>query len=375
MKKMLYVGEDIGNANTAMCIHALNVSKLFWSIGIETKILCTYAQHKVSENCEISYLYSSPIRGKFGTRIEELVGLCLWNSFLEIVKKERPDIVLFYGYSIESKIIKFCHKNKIKILVERVDWFEKEDRQGLYGKHIYQRKVDYSINKIDTQSDGLIVISKFLYDFYNKKKAKVFLLPPIFDRIDDSINLVKSNLINIVYAGSLNGSKDVIGPFLECIDKYNRNNGIRYLFHIIGDTPYDIEQRYKKSNTGIIFYGKVNHDDVIKIMRQCHFGILLRNDKRYAKAGFSTKFAEMMSHGLGMICTKVGGADYLIEDKKNGFLLSNNSEDQIMSVLEEIDKLSAEEIKTIRENALETAKNIFLMDAYKEELKEFLGIT
>ena len=95
MKKMLYVGEDIGNANTAMCIHALNVSKLFRSIGIDTKILCTYAQHKVNENCEIRYLYSSPIRGKYGIRIEELAGRCLWNSFLDFVKIERPDIVLF----------------------------------------------------------------------------------------------------------------------------------------------------------------------------------------------------------------------------------------------------------------------------------------
>ena len=225
---------------------------------------------------------------------------------------------------------------------------------------------------MDRLSDGVIAISPYLYSFYKNKGVRAYLLPPVFDNICGEIEHIDSQTINIIYAGSLNGQKDFILPFLAGVDEYNKKHGVRFELHIIGTVS---DEKLKKLNyykCGVHLHGELSHENVRKMMKISHFGILLRNKRKYAKAGFSTKFAEMMSSGISMICTKVGGADTLIEDGKNGFLLENNDVDDVLKVLERISRLSYGELECIRNNALLTAKKHFDMNNYIESFGRFL---
>lgn len=372
MRKLLYVGEDIGCKNTAMYLHAQNVAELFSAIGYQVKIICTYAEHQNDTiESNIEYVYAKSSKTKFGSRCEEVFGNNLWKEFITTVRREKPDTVLFYGYSIEKKIINYCKRNHIKIYIERVDWFSKEDRSGFYARQIYQKKVDYSIRQLDKMADGVIAISQYLYSFYKDNKVNVYWLPPVFKSINDEIVRLQTKNINIIYAGSLNGKKDIIRPFLTAVHEYNRLHGLRFICHVIGKIP-DEEAAQLNKYKGVNLYGEMSHEEVKKLMQYAHFGILLRNNRKYAKAGFSTKFAEMMSCGISMICTNVGGADKLIEDGVNGFLLEENSQEEILKLLDRLSCLSDSELNSIRSKALMTAKKYFLINNYIDSLRSFL---
>ena len=65
--------------------------------------------------------------------------------------------------------------------------------------------------------------------------------------------------------------------------------------------------------------------DVLKIVKESDFSVLLRQNKRYAKAGVSTKFCEAMKLGVVGLCAQVNGTDLFVKNMTNGILIKDNS--------------------------------------------------
>ena len=99
---------------------------------------------------------------------------------------------------------------------------------------------------------------------------------------------------------------------------------------------------------------------------------MMRENKRYAKAGVSTKFVEAMSLAVPSICTAVGGTDAFVSDGVDGFLIKDNSVYEILDKLELIVNTDSSEILQMKLNALNKAKHVFSEEQYFEVTKLFL---
>ncbi|HII4499408.1 TPA: glycosyltransferase [Clostridium perfringens] len=385
LKNVFYVGH-IGAEGTAMAIHTRNIAKLLNGYGYNVSFICQCVpkKHKrYSEDDYYNYFYTKqyikiPKLSAIEWMIEEMSGIKLFNLFKNKLNNEGIDLVIFYGYSGEKKIIDFCKRKKIKVLIDRTDWFDKDDRKGLFGKIFTKYCADKCIKKYDFYADGVISISKFFYDFYKKQGQNTFWMPPIFevpkkDKIE--IKVKSKEVIRLVYAGSLGGTKDIIDPIIEILlNKYNKDK-IQFTLDLVGINNDQLDVKFGKNNWegyGVFAHGRLPHSETVKIISNSDFSFLLRHNKRYAKAGFSTKFAESMSYGVPVICTQVGGADLLIKNMKNGILLKDNKKDTIESVLSKIINFTEEDIYYMKNNAYRDALRYFDYNSYEQKFNKFI---
>lgn len=381
-KRILYIG-NVGQVGTALTVHAQNMGRLFQSIGYDVSFACDRGTGNIfpAKHEGFNYTYTKnyikiPKVRAIEWMLEEILGLKLFRIVKQNIKKQNPNIVILYGYSIEKQLIKICKKKDIPLIVERVDWFEKDDRNSLFAKSFLQTQVDIAFKKNDFKVDGVIAISEYLFGYFKKNGQTVTFIPPIFN-FDQSRLIIRenNNKINLVYAGSLGGTKDQIFPVIKALEKINCEE-VKISLDIVGISIDELKSALRYENYkfhGIQTYGRLSNEETKGIVKNADFSLLLRHNKRYAKAGFSTKFAESMSLGVPVICTKVGGADNLITDMVDGIHLADNETNTIYEKLMELQQLSNEEILEMKNNAFHTACKNFHIDNYKNQIVDFIN--
>lgn len=383
MKNVIYIGENIGTPDTAMFIHCQNVARIFKDIGYN--VLFVSIGEKGQDNPHIygenKYYYSIRRHSKGISRklehiTEELSGNQFYKVFLQVAEENHPDLILYYGYSIEEKLLKYAHIKGVPFLVERVDWFEQSDHNKFFYKYIVQRKVDYSYSCLDLQADGIIAISDYLEKYFTSKQMKVVRIPPVFDTNTEMITEYKAeNPISIVYCGSAGNKKDYYMPVVDALLFLNREE-LRYTLQIIGIPSDKISSKYDMKvlqKYGIFVYGKIGNEQARKIIHESDFSVLFRDPKRYAKAGFSTKFAESMVLGVPVICNSVGGADTVITNGVNGIVIDSRDKERIINILSEILTYDENHINQIKNQALDFANSFFNYFGYVDKLRAFIA--
>ncbi len=382
-KKVIYYVGDIGCRDTALAIHTRNIGYLLKKLNYDVVYFCENwdekRQYILDE--EFEYLYTNkyvniPKLSALEWLWESLTGIKLYNLVKKKIKIKKPDIVILYGYEAEKKLITLCKKENIPIVLDRCDWFEKEDREGFLYKNFIHYKSEYSIKKIDLKADGIIAISRYLREYYRNKKKKTEFIPPIF-KINQNLEIKRyynDDKIHLVYAGSVGGKKDNTLSIFKVLKEVNKEK-IKIELNIVGSSMKDIEKITQYNNWekyGIKAYGRLSNEETKKIVQKADFSLLLRENKRYAKAGFSTKFVESMCLGVPVICTKVGGSDSTITHMKDGIHLANNSYETILFTLKEILKMNSKEILEIKNNAFITSKKLFSLEANTKKIFDFL---
>ena len=253
-----------------------------------------------------------------------------------------PEYVILYNFpAIASlKIIRYCHRNGIKIIHDTTEW---EQSRGFNLRNIYKRidtwaRMRYCIKKMD----GVIAISRYLYDYY-KSNVSTILVPPLVDIIDLKWNrnrkLISEARIKIVYAGSAGSKiKDRLDYIINAIAQFNSMDLV-----VVGITKeqYILDFGELPNNSrNIVFMGRVSHQEAVRIICDSDFQMLIRDNTLKNKAGFPTKFVESISCCTPVIATPVSNiCDYLIEGK-NGYIVRNNL--HLVNVLEKVAKLSIE---------------------------------
>ncbi len=381
-KKILYVG-NVGQVGTALTIHAQNMARLFNRVGYKVEFVCNGGSNNIADFSEFNYSFTKnyiklPKLKGVEWLIEERFGIKLFNIAKRKIMICKPDIVVLYGYSIEKELIKLCKKLNIKLILERVDWFEKEDRVGFFSRNILQKNIDKSNTLTDKKANGVIAISKYLFDHYNQIGQDVIYIPPIF-KFNETRKIERKqddNFLHLVYAGSLGGNKDQIFPVLKAMQNINADE-IKIKIDLIGISNSELERETKIYNwgeVGVKTFGRISNNESKMIVENADFSILLRKNRRYAKAGFSTKFAESMSLAVPVICTKVGGADTIITNLKDGVHLLNNDTETVQNTLMYLLSLNRNEILEMKRQAFKTACRKFLIDRYEQEIIDFINI-
>lgn len=385
--RIVYIG-DIGEPNTASAIHVRNRVELFGKLGYEMHLVCDTPKNgkKIESNNTIQYHYLVPIEGKGKLRgikwnIEMLFALKTYFSVKKIIDSLKPEVIILYevtSIALQNKIRRYCKKNDVKIVIETTEWMEMSKERSLSANLIVLQK-DLQKKYTDKRCKNILAISSFLESHYKAQDCNVISIPPTFPtliRLDEVKNVKDTRCnakIRLVFAGSLS-NKDYLIELIKAILIINKEK-IRISFDVIGPSEEDIINYLKKNELkkyGIFVHGRKSHEEVLKIVAEADFSILLRQNKRYAKAGVSTKFCEAMKLGVPSICTQVQGTDIFVDNMKNGILVKDNSVETLVKTLEKIINMDQRSLLEIKQNAYEFAKKEFSIDKYVESMREFL---
>ena len=100
--------------------------------------------------------------------------------------------------------------------------------------------------------------------------------------------------IKLVFAGSLS-NKDYLKELIEALMVINKED-IRISFDVIGPSEEEIIHCVNESNLlkyGIFVHGRKSHDDVLKIVKEADFSVLLGRIKDMQKQGFQQNFVKL----------------------------------------------------------------------------------
>lgn len=291
---------------------------------------------------------------------------------------EKPDAIILYNdvYTLTKKLTKYCKRNNIRLFADVTEWYEKRKNATLAEKIVISLS-NYRIEKLDCHLDGIIAISHFFEEYYKRQKVRCVWVPPLM-KIDMTETVQKYNygertgIVNFVYAGSP-GSKDILLTFIHALMEVNKDE-LHCRLDIVGidESYFEKQGFFELKRYGINVHGRLSHDATLEYVKHADFGILLRNNLRYAKAGFSTKFAECMSLGVPMICNKVGGSDILIDSWKNGILTDDYQKETLVDLLNKIIRTDITEILKMKVKAKQDALKYFSGERYKKQLSELL---
>ena len=286
----------------------------------------------------------------------------------DFVINSKPDYVVMYNFpAIASlRIMKTCHKNGVKVIHDVTEW---EANKG-WTPGVIIRKIDVFMRMryCMKRMDGVIAISKFLYEYY-KTDVNTILVPPTVDLEDPKWNRVRKLTVNspitLIYAGTPGGGvKDRLDLIVDEVRNYQN---IRLIVVGITDEQfYGFFNRQKEIIANVEFKGRLPHVEAVKAVCDADFQMLIRDHNRKNDAGFPTKLVESMSCGTPVIATVFSNITDYVKDGVNGFLVKGDS--TLGTVLKRVSVLSSEEIISMKQNCINMKD--FDYRSYQEEFGE-----
>jgi glycosyltransferase involved in cell wall biosynthesis len=299
------------------------------------------------------------------------------------VKKNNVNTIVVYNansYFI-YRLFRLARKKNINYICDCTEWYE--------GSHLPGGK--YGIVNVDNNIRlrflypvirNIIVISSFLETYLKQKGCNTLLIPPIVDMEDDKWNdttnnaiIKSSNKIKLIYAGDP-GKKDLLKSVFLALRLINEKS-IQISIDLIGVNKTTIMSSFysdsKELPTYISCNGRVSHEKVPGFYHQCHFSILLRENKRYANAGFPTKLVESLISAVPVITNSTSDIPKYIKHGENGFLLKNTSTEELTKCFLHILTLKKSEIEKMKQRAKESSRENFDIRLFSKPLKTYFS--
>ena len=309
------------------------------------------------------------------------------NCFFDILEKEiKPvniEAIIYYGTVTTSlflrRLFKFARKNSILIIGDTADILSYSTKNIIFN---CIKRIDSSIIRhYHKNTDGLIVISKYLQQKYSSKRT--ILIPPLSEKYESGINHILSKNIKFIYSGmpfrknhvtKYEDLKDRIDIVFDAL-AISKRNGVKFHFDFFGFDKLEILTSLPKLrnsieylNDFVSFHGFVDNEKVLEFVHKADFMVLIRNSTLQSNAGFPTKVSESINCGTPVITTMTSDiALYLTEGKHVLYV-----EDSVDSLVNTIDKISID-YKNIVKNMKQECSQVdsFTPNKYVNEMKLF----
>lgn len=296
------------------------------------------------------------------------------------------DLVIIGGIPVNAIIyIKhFAKKNDCRVVFDVVEWNNPSQfKNGPFSIMYIQNEV--YIQCMINRHDAIIAISRYLQKHFQRNKRLIYL-PVLFDP-DEVAPVIKSRRIEYVdkiivsYAGSPGSAKkDNILEMITGISKLSPEVLSAFEFNFVGISYNDILALINYDNTLIDtvkkccnFLGRKSRNEVLEILRQSHFTMLLRSsEQRYAKAGFPTKIVESISMGIPPIFNYSSNLEEYFNDFENCVIIQNDSSNAFRDALVRVKSISNEQYQLLSKQAFQTASRFFNYKRYISEFESFL---
>lgn len=343
MKKLTIFSLHLGFGGIEKCV--ANLANLI-SDEYEVEIISTYKlsdkpAFEINDKVSVKYLIDKykPNRDEFKNAVKKF-------NIIKIIKETyKALVVLFLRRRKTIEAMKKCDSDimiSTRILFNKwlgshgkkkaykIGWEHNHHHQDLE----YANKVVNSCEKLDS----LILVSDSLRSFYKKKikekniKCKCVFIPNMIDEIPK--NTSKLNEKRIISVGRFSKEKGFV-DLIEVFKKFHERNKEWHL-DIVGDGSERnkiVDRIYEYQLTdSITVHGYLNKKEI---------NDLLKKSSLYVMTSYTESFGivliEAMSHGVPCIAfTSAEGANDLIENNINGFLISNRNFDDMVTKIEEL---------------------------------------
>ncbi len=176
----------------------------------------------------------------------------------------------------------------------------------------------------------------------------------------------KLKVLSLAFLGKIKRI-DLVVAALEQLD------GFEVEWHHIGEgndhldiKQYAFNRLFNKDNIKYVLTGDIPKKQVYEYLHKEHFDVLI-NTSSYE--GVPVSMMEAMSFSIPVIGTNVGGVAEIIDNGKNGYLLSANPEvKEIIDALTRLYNLDEAAYLDLRRNAYQTWQNKFNAEANYSEL-------
>lgn len=269
-----------------------------------------------------------------------------------------------------SSILKIANSANIPYYVEQCEKYDISSYK-LKRLDIRYRKFLQLYTHGFKKSNGIIVISRFLEKHYSNQGTRVIRIPTILEieNIPFSSNTCNKR-IRLVYMGVTGRNKELLSPIIRVFSN-DKNISTRFEFHVYGTTKTQLlkyNPKLKKDllyiGDSITFFGVVPQKEVQAILVDADYQIFIRPYRESSEAGFPTKLGESMAAGTPVISNLTGDIGLYLQDRRNGFVLHDTSENSLERVLKTVLSLSNDEKRTMRLNARTTAEKYFNYKMY-----------
>ncbi len=253
------------------------------------------------------------------------------HTYIEIIRQYcNTKYVILYNFQSVSmhRIIKYCHKNGIKCISDVTEWYQPG---GSYiHKQLKSWDTSHRMNKIHLKCDGLIVISRYLENYYSGK-VSLIKIPPLVDITDEKWGVANSQPKEYVfsYVGKPSDRKERLDLIIQTIKKksFDMDMKGRTILCIAGITKEEYEKMYQTSVNidNIEFVGRVSHQEALNIIGRSKWTIVIRNRTRVVEAGFPTKVVESLTCGVPVIANRFSNiSEYL--NNQNSILFEEQND-------------------------------------------------
>lgn len=288
--------------------------------------------------------------------------------------------VICYNYQAVAflKIISYSHKRDIKVIADCTEWYSTKGI-GIVRKILKGLDTFLRMRIIQKNIDGIIVISRYLEDYYRRSK-NVIRIPPLVDLEEEKwkqeVPIYADGKIHFVYAGSPGQYKDKLNLVVEAL--YELKELRNYIFYVIGITKeqylidYQVHGKLlEELKDNIHFLGRLQHTESLNYVKAADFNLFIRENTRLTKAGFPTKFTESVSCGTPVVTTKNSDLAEYIVDNENGYFLRPCSKQSLIEDMKRILLLDKSEVEKIRYNCINI--NTFDYRNYIDPLGHFIN--
>lgn len=288
-----------------------------------------------------------------------------------------PDAVVLYGTSIGYllRLIPLARRLGIPLVIDSVEWYQPAHLPGgRLGPFALANEA--SMRFVAPKAAGVIAISSFLAGHFGGTGLPTLRVPPLF-AAEGPVSPAPAHPLTLSYVGS-SGQKDLqtirslaLLPGALGADAGSLRVNVVGLTRagaaaLVGSsTPVDHEC--------LRFHGRLPAADARRVMGTSHFTVLQRGNERYARAGFPSKVAESLVHGVPVIANLTSDLDEYLVPGVNALVLGDESPEALACAVQ---RALREPYGFDREAIAASARAAFAPDAYAQSLHLFLaGLT
>lgn len=355
----------------ASSIRAYNLCKLMNMSGINVHVISDYPT-KVPLKNKLKFCTYEDCQSQKEEKSIVKKSLERVNNY---INTHKVDAVLTNArYDRFNKLVDICKKNNLKIYVESCEWYDSTSfKLGKLDPRFWanEKMIRVGFKK----ANGFISISQFL-DQHNKSfGVNSVRIPTILDVKNTDWKKENKNMkIQLVYAGSLGKSKELLGPIIRVLATH-KDIRDKIIFHIYGPSKEIVSKNIKnkdilkKVEECVKIHGRVPQTQIPEIMKNADFVFFMRPYRKSSQAGFPTKLGESMAVGTPIITNNTGDISMYLNTGENGFIIPSLVENDLYQTLKKICSLSNCEMVAIRKNARKTAEKYFDYRVYQEKIK------
>lgn len=359
-------------SGSASSSRALNLVRLLKSVGCKVHVIADHISNTKQnlDVCSFERIENKP---------NKPVGVLSFEKAKEYCKKNKVDIVLMNAKSDRFNLFaNYCNMNNIKLIVENCEWYDysnyklgKKDPDFLLNEEM--------LNNGFRKADGFISISRLLHNYNIGLKKLSIRIPTILD-VKNTIARIEPNKgkIKLIYTGRPGKSKELLLPIIQALlSEPKFYNNIEFhiygpdLLHVLYNINFKILTLFQARKC-VHIHGFVKQEEILSLIRNADYQIFLRPDRKSSNAGFPTKLAESMSVGTPVITNDTGDISLYLKDSINGFMLNDNTAEDVAAVCSKIMKISFDERKHQRCACKKTSEDSFDYRIYKDSILKLL---